>query len=114
MKETVKDISSKTGSFLGGFRDFIKNYGVLPLAIGVVLGSAVNDFVKTLVDGLVTPLISLIFHGGALQSYQYNFHGAIFKFGAVLNSLLTFISIAWIVYLVVKIIIRDDELLKKK
>ncbi|MBU6389147.1 MscL family protein [Patescibacteria group bacterium] len=99
---------------VGGFRDFIQQYGVLPLAIGVVIGTAVNDLVKTLVDGLVTPFIALIAPEGKMQNFQVVFHGSIFKIGAVVNSLLSFLIVALLVYLTVKLIIRDEELLKKE
>jgi len=99
---------------LSGFRKFIHNYGVLPLAIGVVIGNAVNDLVKTLVDGLVTPLISLISPQGELQNFQVTFHGAVFKFGMVLNACLSFIAIAAIVYFVLVVLLRQQEILDKK
>ena len=96
-----------------GFRDFIRDYGVLPLAIGVVIGTAVNDFVKTLVDGIVTPFISLISPGSELQTLRFVFHGAVFKIGAVLNALLSLLIVAFLVYATVKVVLRDERLLKK-
>jgi large conductance mechanosensitive channel len=99
--------------FITGFFDFITQYGVIPLAIGVVIGSAVNDLVKTIVDGITTPLISLLTPSKHLETWQVTFHGAVFKFGAVINSLISFFTIAIIVYLVVKVVIRKDEYLKK-
>ena len=106
--------AAKPREFVGGFRDFIKNYGIAPLAIGVVIGTAVNDFVKTLVDGLITPFISLVTPEGKLQTFKFIFHGAVFKFGAVINSLFTFLVVALFVYIVAKTILRDDALLQKK
>jgi large conductance mechanosensitive channel len=97
-----------------GFSEFIREYGVMPLAIGVVMGSAVNDLVKSLVDGLITPLISLFTPDSMLQGLQLEYHGSVFKIGSVLNSTLTFISVGAVVYLTVKLILRNDALLKKK
>jgi len=97
-----------------GFGSFIEDYGVLPLAIGVVVGTAVNDFVKTLVDGFFTPLISLLTPGRSLQGFQITLHGAVFKVGAIVNGLLSFLVILLIVYLAVKFVIRRDTLLQKK
>ena len=96
-----------------GFRSFMQDYGVIPLAIGVVVGTAVNDVVKTLVDGLFTPLISLLAPRQGFQNFQLTVHGSTFKIGAVINSLLSFLVIMLIVYIVVKVVLRRDELLKK-
>ena len=100
--------------FVRGFQSFIRDYGVLPLAIGVVIGSAVNDLVKSLVDGLISPFVALLSPQGKLQSLQVVFHGSIFKIGQVINSTLSFIFVALIVYIGVKFILRKDDLLIKK
>ena len=97
-----------------GFGAFIQQYGVLPLAIGVVVGTAVNDLVKSLVDGVVTPLISLLAPRQGIQGFQVTIHGSVFKVGQVVGSLITFLVVMWIVYVGVKYILRRDELLEKK
>ena len=97
-----------------GFKDFIHQYGVAPLAIGVVIGTAVNDLVKSVVDGLITPLISLFSPETALQNLQFQIGSSVFKMGQVLNSVLSFAIIALLVYMIAKIILRNDSLLEKK
>lgn len=96
-----------------GFRSFIKDYGVAPLAVAVVIGGAVNELVKSVVDGLVYPLISLISSQGKLQSLQVTVHGAVFKPGIVINSTISFLIVCAVVYFFVKYILRDEKILKK-
>ena len=43
------------------FKEFIMRGSVLDLAVGVVIGSAFTAIVTQVVEGLITPLISLIF-----------------------------------------------------
>jgi large conductance mechanosensitive channel len=97
-----------------GFSEFVKQYGVAPLAIGVVIGTAVNDLVKTIVDGLITPFISLISPTKSLQDLTFTIGASVFKIGAVLNSLLSFMVVVLVVYMFVKLVLRNDELLEKK
>ena len=113
-RATIKRLEQKTGGLAVGFREFISQYGVGPLAIGVVIGTSINDFVKTLVDGLVSPLVALLSPGGKLQTLQWVFHGSVFKVGAILNSLISLVIICLIVYVFAKLILRNEELLKKK
>lgn len=114
VKESVASVKKEVKEAARGFREFIVNYGVGPLAIGVVIGTAVNDLVKSLVDGLFSPLIALLSPDGQLQTFKITFHGAVFKLGMILNSLLSFIIIALMVYFFAKVILRNEDLLKKK
>ena len=43
------------------FKEFIMRGSVLDLAVGVVIGSAFTAIVTQVVEGLITPLVSLIF-----------------------------------------------------
>ena len=107
-------VTDRGKSFVRGFKYFINDYGVIPLAVGVVIGSSVNDLVKTMVDGIFTPFISLISPQSKLQNFVFVFHGATFKIGVVVNAFLSFVIVAWIVYLAAKLVLRNEDILKKK
>ena len=96
-----------------GYAQFISDYNVAPLAIGVVIGTTTNDFVKTLVSGFFTPLISLLAPRQGVQNFQVTVHGATFQIGVIVNSLISFLIILGVVYVVVKVLLRQDQLLKK-
>lgn len=112
-KYSSKAVAAEAKDVVVGFKSFIKDYGVAPLAVAVVIGGAVNEFVKSVVDGLVYPLISLISSQGKLQSLQVTIHGATFKPGIVINSAISFLTVCIIVYFFVKYILRDEKILKK-
>jgi large conductance mechanosensitive channel len=113
LRETRPRVAKRSADLVRGFGDFIRDYGVVPLAVGVVIGSSVNDLVKTLVDGIFTPFISLISPENHLQDFQLHVHGVDFKIGAVANALISFLIVAWIVYLAAKLVLRNESLLKK-
>ena len=46
------------------FLAFLKHYGVIGLAIAVIIGGKANGVVTALVDNLIMPLIALITPGG--------------------------------------------------
>lgn len=99
---------------VGGFAHFIHDYGVIPLAVGVVIGTAVNDLVKSIVADLITPFIALVSPDGKLQEFNIIFHGATFRIGAALNALMSFLIVALLVYVMAKLVLRNEEVLKKK
>jgi large conductance mechanosensitive channel len=99
--------------FAAGFIGFLRQYNVIPLAIAVVLGNAVNDLVKQLVEGIVTPFIALILPNTAIQGYEVTIGPATFRIGMVISAILSFMVIAFVVYTFVKKVLHDETVLKR-
>lgn len=79
---------------LKGFRDFLLRGNVLDLAVGVIIGAAFTGIVTALAEGLITPLIGLLFG-------QPDFTGlnvGPFGFGTVLNAIVAFLITAVVLY----------------
>ena len=95
---------------LDGFMDFIREQGVIGLAIGFILGAAVAKVVAALVTDIVDPILGLIL--GSAEGLQKVVLGP-FKFGHLLSTLIDFIAIASVVYFAVKGL-GLDKLDKKK
>ena len=80
------------------FKEFIMRGSVLDLAVGVVIGSAFTAIVTQVVEGLITPLISLIFvlttgkksADDALGALVYKVEGVEFNIGSVISALIIF------------------------
>jgi large conductance mechanosensitive channel len=95
---------------LGEFREFIARGNVIDLAVGVILGAAFNDIVKSLVDQIVMPPVGLLLSGVDFAHLQWvlNAHPAkggeqvAIRYGAFLNTLIRFFILAWVVFLLVK------------
>ena len=94
------------------FREFIARGNVVDLAVGVIVGAAFNDIVKSLVDDVVMPPIGLLLSGFDFQNLQWvlkpdnpltkaNELVAI-KYGHFFNISLKFVIVAWVVFWVVK------------
>lgn len=101
-------------AFWADFREFLKQYSVIGLAIGVVMGTAVNNLVQAFVQGIVTPFIGLLIPNEKFQNLIVHARGVEFKFGDVISATLHFVIIAVLIYVVVKKLLRQEELLEKK
>jgi large conductance mechanosensitive channel len=108
MSEPVK---TRLGIF-GEFREFIARGNVIDLAVGVIIGAAFNDIVKSLVDNVVMPPIGLLLSGIDFAKLQWvlkpddpltkaNELVAI-QYGLFLNTVIKFLIVAWVVFLMVK------------
>lgn len=49
------------------FLSFIKSYGVIGVAIGIVMGQAVAKVINVIVEGLVMPIIGVVLPGEKWQ-----------------------------------------------
>lgn len=103
---------------LNGFVCFIREQGVVGLAVGLAIGTAAGDTVKKLVEAFVTPIVALIVGSQeGLQSASYNLsiagRSADFAYGAFISSLLTLLATAGVIYLIVHYA-KLDKLDKEK
>ncbi len=83
---------------LRGFREFILKGNVVDLAVGVVVGVAFGNVVTAMVRDLITPLIGAF--GGAPNFSEISFavNNSKFLVGDFINSLISFLTIAAIIY----------------
>jgi large conductance mechanosensitive channel len=86
------------------FKDFLSKYKVLGLAIAFVLGLYLGTLVQALVKDLLMPAIGLIIPGiSDLATYKATALNQVFSIGDFLVALITFIIVAFIVFIVVKV-----------
>jgi large conductance mechanosensitive channel len=86
------------------FKAFLKKYGVLGLAIAFIMGLYLGGLVQSLVKDLLLPLIGLAFPGmGDLASLSYTLGSQTFGIGNFLVALITFVIVAFVIFLIVKI-----------
>jgi large conductance mechanosensitive channel len=81
-----------------GFRDFILRGNVVDLAIAVVIGAAFGGIVDALVKDLITPLIAAIGGQPDFSAITFTINNSQFFIGDFINSLLSFLIIAAVVY----------------
>ncbi|QYY85101.1 large-conductance mechanosensitive channel protein MscL [Pediococcus pentosaceus] len=93
------------------FKEFISRGNVLDLAVGVIIGRAFTSIVKALVNYLINPLIGLCVGGIDFSDWSFKVFDATFKLGSFVNSVINFLIIAFVVFLIVKFV---NKLMPKK
>jgi large conductance mechanosensitive channel protein len=102
----------------GGFMTFIREQGVVGLAVGLAIGTAAGDTVKKLVTAFIDPLVQLIVgsqEGLQAASFSVEIAGrkGEFLYGAFISSLITLLAVAFVVYAIIYFL-KLDKLDKKK
>lgn len=106
--------SSAMNKALKGFVDFIREQGVIGLAIGFILGGAVSKVVSALVTDIINPIIGLILGStDGLKEMVFEIGSAKILFGDFVSVVIDFIIIAVVIYFGFKGLALD-KLDKKK
>ncbi len=85
---------------LNDFKAFILRGNVVDLAVGVVIGAAFGAVVTALVNGLFTPLLSIPGDTN-FDQLEFTIGGGVFRYGLVINAILSFLTIAAAVFFLV-------------
>jgi len=95
------------------FMDFLKQYGVIGLAIAVIIGGKLNALIGATVDGILMPIITFFIPGGAWRTATLDVGPFHFLFGPFLGAAIDFIIVAWIVFYFAKKVLKEDKVVKK-
>src|SRR5919199_93554 len=83
---------------LGGFRKFLLRGNVVDLAVGVIIGAAFGDVVKALAKDIFQPLIQAFGGQPNAEGLTFTVGRATFQVGDLINALISFLLIAFVVY----------------
>lgn len=85
------------------FIEFVREKGVLGLAVGIIIGGAVTKLVTSIVENLINPLVgAMTGMAGNLTELAYTlpYTEITFKWGAFLASLIDFFAIVLVIYII--------------
>ncbi len=98
------------------FRDFIARGNVIDLAVAVIIGAAFGKIVTSLVEGIIMPPIGMLLGNVDFSNLFIDLSGElpvsladaqlkglpVIAYGVFINDLITFLIIAFVVFLIVK------------
>ena len=76
------------------FKQFIMRGNVVDLAVAVVIGTAFAALVAAFIADIITPLIAAIFGKPDFSNLSFTINKSTFLYGAFINALITFLSVA--------------------
>lgn len=97
-----------------GFLNFVREQGVVGLAVGFILGGAVSKVVAALVEDIINPILGIILGAaGNLSEAKLAIGKAEILYGDFIAVVIDFLVIAVVVYYGVKVL-KVEKLDKKK
>lgn len=101
--------------FFGEFKKFIARGNVLDMAVGIIIGSAFTKIVTSLVNDIITPILSIITGKVNLTDLKLVISDELsLTYGNFIQSVIDFLIIAFVVFVMVSAINKFHDKLKKK
>ena len=103
-KELAKEKIGGIKKFIEEFKAFALKGNVMDLAVGVIIGAAFQDIVKSFTESFINPIISSI--GGAKVGGKIEIFstGQYLQYGNFLTAVINFIIMAFVIFMLMKII----------
>ena len=115
---------------LNEFKDFIAKGNVMDMAVGIIVGAAFTAIVSSMVADLINPIIGLIIGGIDFSNMYVVLSGevppntgleaaresgaAVFAYGSFIMAVVNFLIIAFVVFMLVKMVNRVKDAAVKK
>ncbi|AXI53276.1 Large-conductance mechanosensitive channel (plasmid) [Pseudoseohaeicola sp. NH-UV-7] len=112
------------------FKDFVAKGNVMDMAVGIIIGAAFTAIVASLVGDLINPIIGLVSGGvdftnnyavlggevpeGASLEAAREAGASVFAYGAFIMAVINFLIIAWVVFMLVKMVNRVKDAAAKE
>lgn len=111
------------------FKDFIAKGNVMDMAVGIIVGAAFTAIVKSMVDDLINPIIGIFMGGIDFTNLFFVISGdgtyaslaeardagaAVFAYGSFIMTLINFLIIAFVVFMLVRYVNKVKEASQKK
>jgi large conductance mechanosensitive channel len=91
------------------FRTFIAQGNVLDLAVGLIIGAAFGKIVNSLVEDIINPIVGLALGGVDFAQMKVVLKEAVgaapevaIRYGVFLNTVVQFLIVGYVVFLIVK------------
>ena len=86
------------------FKEFALKGNAIELAVGVIVGSSFQSIIKSLVNDIIMPLISLLFGKVDFSEWVWKIGNTTIPYGSFISAIVNFILVAFALFLVVKYI----------
>ena len=101
------------GKLTREFKEFLNEYKVIGLAIAFIIGVAITALITSLVNNIIMPIITPFIPGGAWQTATVRLGPIVLGLGAFGGALLNFIIIALVVFMIAKMVLKEDKVVKR-
>ena len=116
IKDNSTKLATKSKGFISDFKKFAMRGNVIDMAVAVVMGTAFNKIISSLVNDVVMPAIGALMGGINFTDLKYVISPAVvenneeivaeaaIKYGMFIQSVVDFLIIAFSMFIVIKLV----------
>lgn len=100
---------------MSGFKAFLLKTNALALAVGVIIGVAMGDVVKSLVNDIIMPPAGLALGGLDFSQLKWVLKATgdsktevAIRYGSFINLVIAFVVVALVVYVIASLLLREE------
>lgn len=118
-RAVAKASATKLKSHGSGFTTFVRQQGVVGLAVGLAIGTSAGAAVKSIVDQFINPIVGFVLGGVSLEKLKWETglmnqgKELVFGWGAIASAVITLLATAFIIYQLIHVA-KLDKIDKKK
>jgi len=95
------------------FKEFLKEYKVVGLAVAFIMGVAATALIQSFVKDIIMPVITPFVPGGAWQTATAKLGPIVLSWGSFFGAVINFIVIAFVVFIIAKLVLKEEKVGKK-
>lgn len=88
--------------FFSEFKEFISRGSIMDMAVGIIIGGAFTAIVTALQEGILTPLLGLLFGGINFSNLSFTIGNTPFPVGQFINAVINFLLVAFALFCILK------------
>lgn len=95
------------------FKEFLMEYKVVGVAVAFIMAVATTALVQSLVSNIIMPIITPFIPGGGWQTATLTIGPVVLGWGAFLAAVINFIILALVVFMIAKMMLKEEKVSKK-
>jgi len=84
------------------FKEFLNKGNVMTIAVGLIMALYFQKIVEALLDGVINPIVAAIFGESTFTNVGFNVGDARISIGLLIDAIISFIIVAFILFLIIK------------
>jgi len=106
-------IAKETSSVFSKYYSFLVSKNVIKLGVALIISNYLTDLSNSFTSTVISPIISYILSSGQIKSFDefvLNYKGMRLEVGKFIHSVLRFIIMTFILFIVLRMFVEEDRL----
>ena len=96
------------------FKEFVMKGNLVEIAVGLIFALKFKDVIDSFTNGVISPIIGAVVGESSLSDATFDIGDGVVRYGAFLNTVITFVITGFVLFMIVKAYNRVLEASKRR